>query len=61
MRELRRDLAKFTRSDRFYGGGQRTEATTMRSSNGKCVNVRPGLALGVITLQAGSRHKIALH
>ena len=64
LRELRRDLAKFTRSDRFYGGNRsetRSAASSASGSDGKCVNVRPGLALGVITLQAGSRHKITLH
>ena len=33
----------------------------MKSSDGKCVNVRPGLALGIIHLQAGNKHKITLN
>ena len=45
MKELRRDLARLLR----LGGG------TNRSRRGKSVNVRPGLALGVMTLQAGSK------
>jgi hypothetical protein len=59
LRELRRDLARFTRSDRVYGGQRSKTQTT--AADGKCVNVRPGLALGVITLKAGSRHKVTLH
>ena len=57
LRELRRDLARFSRPERLYGG-QRSSSKAV--PDGKCVNVRPGLALGVITLQAGSRHKINL-
>ena len=39
-----------------------TAATAAAAENPKFVNVRPGLALGVITLQAGSRgHKLSLH
>ena len=51
LRELRKDFGRFTRTDRIYGKDQ-----------GKCVNIRPGLALGLITLQAGARgHNIAIH
>ena len=56
LKELRRDLAKFSRPERLYGG----QRSSTPKADGKCVNVRPGLALGVITLQAGSRHKINL-
>ena len=46
MRELRKDLGRFVKSDKSSLG---------RDKNAKCVNVRPGLAMGVITLQAGAR------
>lgn len=49
LRELRRDLAKFTRP------------MVYRKQDNKSVNLRPGLALGVITLQAGSRQRLAMH
>ena len=60
LRELRRDLAKFTRPN--YTTASSSGARSRRQQNdGKCVNIRPGLALGVITLQAGSRQKITVH
>ena len=43
LRELRRDLAKLARP------------LVYSKKKEKSVNLRPGLALGVITLQAGSR------
>ena len=46
MRELRKDLGRFVKSDK---------ASLGREKNAKCVSVRPGLAMGVITLQAGAR------
>ena len=48
MKELRKDLGRFGRSDKC--GRDKNQ-----KSLGKCVNVRPGLAMGVITLQAGAR------
>ena len=58
LRELRRDLARFARPIVYRSSrhGQK-----QMDSMGKCVNLRPGLALGVITLQAGSRQRIAVH
>ena len=51
LREIRKDFGRLLRTDRVYN-----------KDPGKCVNVRPGLALGVITLQAGARgHNIAIH
>ena len=50
MRELRKDLGRFVKSDKASLGREKNA-----KSLGKCVNVRPGLAMGVITLQAGSR------
>ena len=50
MKEIRKDLgSRFGKSDRACGREKHTKAL------GKCVNVRPGLAMGVITLQAGVR------
>ena len=50
MKEIRKDLgSRFGKSDRSCGREKHTK------SLGKCVNVRPGLAMGVITLQAGVR------
>ena len=46
MRELRKDLGRFVKSDKASLGPEK---------NAKCVSVRPGLAMGVITLQAGAR------
>ena len=43
LKELRRDLTRFMGGDR--------ERSRKRSTKGKNVNVRPGLALGVLTLQ----------
>ena len=57
LRELRRDLARLARPV-FYRGEERRHD---RRKDGKCVNLRPGLALGVITLQAGSRQKVTVH
>ena len=56
LRELRRDLAKFIQP-RNYGANHRKNQETC----GKSVNLRPGLALGVITLQAGSRQRVTMH
>ena len=56
LRELRRDLARLARPVFYRGEGQ-----DRRNKDGKCVNLRPGLALGVITLQAGSRQKVTVH
>ena len=50
MRELRKDLGRFVKSDKASLGREKNS-----KSLGKCVNVRPGLAMGVITLQAGAR------
>ena len=50
MRELRKDLGRFVKSDKTSLGREKNA-----KSLGKCVNVRPGLAMGVITLQAGAR------
>ena len=50
MRELRKDLGRFVKSDKASFGREKSG-----KSLGKCVNVRPGLAMGVITLQAGAR------
>ena len=50
MRELRKDLGRFVKSDKTSLGRNKNA-----KSLGKCVNVRPGLAMGVITLQAGAR------
>lgn len=77
LRELRRDLNKLTNRTSDNGaaatkGGKEDPAGAVASAaasssaaateNPKFVNVRPGLALGVITLQAGSRGpKISLH
>ena len=50
MKEIRKDLgSRFGKSDRSCSREKHTKAL------GKCVNVRPGLAMGVITLQAGAR------
>ena len=49
LKELRKDLSRFVSSDKLRGRNKNPK------SFGKSVNVRPGLALGVITLQAGSR------
>lgn len=57
LRELRRDLARFARPIVYRSGRQQKHV----DSTGKCVNLRPGLALGVITLQAGSRQRITVH
>ncbi|XP_023332022.1 uncharacterized protein LOC111704117 [Eurytemora carolleeae] len=43
LQELKRDIARFIKGDKLY-----TQPVKRR---GKTVNVRPGLALGVITLQ----------
>ena len=56
LRELRRDLAKLARPVFAYRSEEKS-----RQRDGKCVNLRPGLALGVITLQAGSRQKVSVH
>ena len=48
MKELRKDLGRFGKPDKC---GRDKNPKSM----GKCVNVRPGLAMGVITLQAGAR------
>eukprot|EP00093_Oithona_nana_P009557 09557.XXX_475177_474391_1 [CDS] Oithona nana genome sequencing. len=58
LRELRRDLAKLARPV-FYRGEEKNRQ--QRREDGKCVNLRPGLALGVITLQAGSKQKDTMH
>ena len=50
MRELRKDLGRFVKSDKSSLGRDKNAKPL-----GKCVNVRPGLAMGVITLQAGAR------
>lgn len=47
LKELRKDLSKFIKIDKF-------SSDSGDKSAGKSVNVRPGLALGVITLQAGT-------
>ena len=59
LRELRRDLAKLARPV-FYRGEDKNRRDQPKQ-DGKCVNLRPGLALGVITLQAGSRQKDTMH
>ena len=59
LRELRRDLARFIRPAN-YGASHRSKRENQDNS-GKSVNLRPGLALGVITLQAGSRHRVTMH
>ena len=48
MKELRKDLGRFGKPDKC--GRDKTPKNL-----GKCVNVRPGLAMGVLTLQAGTR------
>ena len=45
--ELKRDLLKLIKLDKVYA--------EVKKKPPKSVNVRPGLALGVITLQAGAR------
>jgi len=45
LKELKKDISRFLRGDNIY--------TKPNKRSGKTVNVRPGLALGVITLQAG--------
>ncbi len=60
LRELRKDLARLARP-MVYGVSSHRNSKLINGSAGKCVNLRPGLALGVITLQAGSRQKITVH
>jgi len=59
LRELRRDLAKFIQPKEYGARDRRSGKNQDRS--GKSVNLRPGLALGVITLQAGSPHRATMH
>jgi len=47
LKELKRDLLKLIKLDKVY--------SEVKKKPAKSVNVRPGLALGVITLQAGAR------
>jgi hypothetical protein len=78
LRELRKDLSKLTNKLNENGAPSSAKAAGKADGpasavggaaagaavpeNPKFVNVRPGLALGVITLQAGSRGpKISLH
>ena len=61
LRELRRDLAKLARPVFYRGEDKNRRDQRKRKQDGKCVNLRPGLALGVITLQAGSRQKDTMH
>ena len=49
LKELRKDLGRFVKSEKTSGREKNPKTV------GKCVNVRPGLAMGVITLQAGTR------
>ena len=54
LKELRKDLGRFVKSERV--------CRRDKNPAEKCVKVRPGLAMGVITLQAGSRgEKITLN
>ena len=54
-----RDLAKFIQPKEYGARDRRSGKNQDRS--GKSVNLRPGLALGVITLQAGSPHRATMH
>ena len=47
LKELKKDLMKLIRLDKVY--------SEVKKKPPKSVNVRPGLALGVITLQAGAK------
>ena len=56
LKELRKDLGRFVKSERACGRSKTPKTL------GNCVSVRPGLAMGVITLQAGARgEKITLN
>ena len=49
MNEIRKDFGRFVKSDKTKGRDKNSK------NLGKCVNIRPGLAMGVLTLQAGAR------
>ena len=69
LRELRRDISRLINVDNISLGSRSSAHKNNRANEeeeggkGKSVNVRPGLALGVITLQAGARGppRVTLH
>ena len=58
LRELRRDLARFIQPKNY---GASHQFSKISENCGKSINLRPGLALGVMTLQAGSRNRVTMH
>ena len=58
LRELRRDLARFIQP-KNYGASHWSSKNPENS--GKSINLKPGCALGVMTLQAGGQNLVMIH